>query len=88
MVHLPATEFTYYKYDSSAIPFAVYTNRKLFIDWLLKQDIIGYCKSKDCEIRPRPGEFAVMFEEDNWQGWCHVPVEVFTTFLNIRRRKN
>ena len=81
MIPLPPTEFTYGKYNAD-IPFDIYAGEfSLFAKWLLTQNIIGYCKSEECEIRPRPEEMAVMFEKDEWQSWSHVPNDVWKLYL-------
>ena len=83
MVQLPPSEFTYGKYGNGIIPYFVLEEN--FVNWLLKQNIIGYCNSMECEIRPRDNEMAIMIEEDNWQGWSHVPIDVWKLYLKAIR---
>jgi len=80
MVQLPPTEFTWGKYDMLNLPFDVLNNYKSYIDWLSKQNIIGFCHSADCPIRPRPDCMSIMIEENNYQYWTHVPIDVWKTF--------
>ena len=74
--------FKFGNYDSTLIPHKTFlSGTKLFAEWLETQDIKGYCKSEEVDIRPRPDNYCVMFKEDNWTGWCHVPNFVFDRYL-------
>lgn len=87
MISLPPTEFTYGKYGMDIIPWVILKTTDNFVGWLLKQNIIGYCNSMEVEIRPRTDCMAVMFEEDNWQGWVHIPLDIWTHFLDVLKRR-
>ena len=86
MLQLPPSQFTYGKYGLD-VPFRVLTDDKLHIDWLLGQHIIGYCNSLGVEIRPRAGNMAVMFSFDDgdWEGWHHIPINVWNKFLEKKK---
>lgn len=85
MVQLPPSEFTYGRYDMMALPWAVIGSTDAYYEHLLALNIIGYCDSMECEIRPRPDDVAVMFEDENgYQSWVHVPKDVWVEY--IRRR--
>lgn len=81
MVQLPPTEFTYSKYGNVGIPWAAIKTTKSYYEWLLAQNIIGYCNSLECEIRPRKDDMAVMFEVDGFESWVHIPIEVWKAYL-------
>ncbi len=82
MVQLPASEFTYGKYGMINFSWEDIKSTASYVKCLLSQNIIGYCDSSLCEIRPRPEEMAVMFEEeDGFQSWTHVPKDVWESFI-------
>jgi len=86
MVQLLPTEFTYGKYDMCNLPWDTIKSTDSYIKWLLSQNIIGYCRSMECEIRPRPDDMAVMFEdEDYFQWWSHIPIDVFQKYLTYKK---
>ena len=65
------------------LPWEVIREKYSYIQALLELNIIGYCYSGCCEIRPRPGEYAVMFynEVENYQSWAHIPMDIFDAYL-------
>ena len=83
ITRLPPTEFTYTRYDMMTLPWKVIREKYSYIQALLDLNIIGYCDSIDCEIRPRPDEYAVMFydEAENYQTWAHIPLDIFDAYL-------
>lgn len=81
MIQLPSSEFTYAKYGYTDIPWDSVKSTASYLEWLLAQNIIGYCNSMECEIRPRKDEMAVMFEIDNWQSWAHIPMDIWEKYL-------
>lgn len=81
MIQFPSFEFTYGKYGSSIIPWKVIKSTEAYIKFLLSKNIIGYCKSIECKIRPRKDDMAVMFEIDDWQSWVHIPIDIWQKFL-------
>jgi len=84
MKQLPPSEFTYGKYNMITLPWAVIRTTNNYITWILNQNIIGFCDSGECEIRPRPDEMAVMIEDaenNNYQYWIHIPKDVWKDFL-------
>lgn len=88
MIAFPPTEFTFGKYGIDIIPWVTLKSTDNFAAWLLNQNIIGYCNSMEVEIRPRPDCISVMFEdEDGWQGWTHIPTDVWTHFLDVLKRR-
>jgi len=87
MISLPPSEFTFGKYGA-AIPFKLFIDDNLLIEWLMKQNIIGYCDAMSIEIKPQKDCIAVMIEdEDNWQGWSHIPLRTWKHFLDILNRR-
>lgn len=80
MVQLPPTEFTYGRYNMSAVPWVDIRTTADYISWLLRQNIIGFCDSAECEIRPRSDDMAVMFEDDSYQYWVHIPKDIWKGF--------
>ena len=89
MRQLPPTEFKFGNYDSSLIPHKIFlAGTKEFAKWLETQEVIGYCKSEDVEIRPRPENYCVMIKEDDWKGWSHIPDFVFDRYLKAMENKN
>lgn len=85
MLQLPPSEFTYGKYGRCEFPtWDEIKTTKNYNDWLLSQNIIGYCNSMEVEIRPRIDCMAIMFEdEDGQQGWNHIPITVWKGFINL-----
>ncbi len=86
MVQLPPSEFTYGKYGRCEIPsWDTIKSTAAYHSWLLNQNIIGYCNSEECEIRPRPNDMAIMFMDDEEQeGWSHIPKDVWQKFMRGR----
>ncbi len=88
MTQLPPTEFTFGRYDmwSGTLPWAVIKSTAGYVTELLKLDIIGYCHGSEIEIRPRTDTYAVMIydEAEDFQGWCHVPEDVFKAYLETK----
>lgn len=86
MVELPPATFTYGKYGLSSLPWVTIKTTKSYVDYLLSQHIIGYCDSALVEIRPRPDDMAVMFEDETgFEYWVHVAKDVWRTFLEKRK---
>ena len=82
MIQLAPIEFTFGRYGLGYIPWEVLKSDNGFIRWLLVQNIIGYCNSMECEIRPKVDEMAVMFEDETgWQSWFHIPIDVWIRYL-------
>ncbi len=83
VVNLPPTEFTYARYDMMTLPWKAIRHKYSYIQALLDLNIIGYCDSIACEIRPRPDEYAVMFcnDDDVYLTWAHIPKDVFDAYL-------
>ena len=82
MIQLPSNHFTFSRYGACIASWKDIKSTESYIKFLLSKNIIGYCKSIECEIRPRIDEMAVMFEEeDGWQGWSHIPIDVWLKFL-------
>lgn len=89
MVQLPPTEFTFGKYEGQLFSTEVFMDKTKFVAWLQEQNIVGYCDSLEVEIRPRPGNVAVMFEEDDYQTWCHIPNAIWQAYkaeIKLSRR--
>lgn len=81
MIQLPPDEFIFSKYDRLLLPWATIGTTDAYYEYLLSQNIVGYCDSGECEIRPRP-DVAVMFEdEDGCQSWVHVPKNVWGEYM-------
>ncbi len=79
MIELPPSEFRYGNYGAD-IPFGIYMDKKMFVQWLKEQCIVGYCHCP--EFKPQTGQVAVMIrvEEDRdreSEYWGHVPIEIF-----------
>lgn len=75
--------FTYGKYGQIHLSWDTIKLTKNYIDALLKLNIVGYCDGKDIEVRPRPDDMAVMFEDDDgFQSWVHVPKDIWKAFEN------
>jgi len=82
MIQLPPSQFTYGKYDMIHLPWATIRSTEAYYEYLLALNIIGYCNSIECEIRPQPDDMAVMFEnEDGYQSWTRVPKDVWKEFV-------
>lgn len=82
MVQLPPSEFTYSKYGRFILSWEVIKTPKNYYEWLLKQNIIGYCNSIECKVRPRKNEMSIMFEDKNGQqGWSHIPIDIWQKYL-------
>lgn len=82
MVQLPPTEFTFSKYNMTALPWTVIKSAETYYKHLLALNIVGYCNSGECEIRPRPDDMAVMLEDENgYQSWTHVPKDIWNEYL-------
>lgn len=81
MIQLPPNEFSYGKYCMASLPWKVIHSTDAYYEYLLAQNIIGYCDSMECEIRPRPDDVAVMFEDDDGQFWSHVPKDVWKEYM-------
>lgn len=45
---------------------------------LLNQYTIGYCNAGELLCRPKPGQYAVMFQKDNHKFWTHLTAEEFS----------
>lgn len=85
MVELPPSEFTYGKYGAQLPTWKDIKSTASYIKWMLAQTVIGYCVSMECEIRPRPDDMSVMFEdEDGAQSWSHIPIDIFQNFLKVQ----
>lgn len=82
MTQLPPSEFTYGRYDMVHLPWEIIRSTDAYYKHLLTLNIIGYCDSAECEIRPRPDDMAVMLEdEDGYQSWVHVPKDVWAEYI-------
>lgn len=81
MVQLPPTEFSYSRYGTIILPWDVIKSTANYLKWLLAQNIIGYCNSMECEIRPRTNDMAVMFEIDGFYSWIHIPIHIWKQYL-------
>lgn len=80
---LPPSSFHFGNYNAN-IPFRVYVDDKLLLQWLQKNHIVGY--GTETEIRPRPKEIAIMIEiVDNQdriqQYWNHISKRVWEKYL-------
>ena len=83
ITRLPPSEFTYARYDMMTLPWEVIREKYSYIQALLDLNIIGYCDGAAVEVRPRTDDYAVMFydEEENYQSWAHVPMDIFDAYL-------
>jgi len=82
MVQLPPSQFVFGKYDSGTIPYSVAVRgMQQYVDFLMKSNIVGYCDSAECEMRPREDDMAVMIDEDGYETWGHVPKDVWNEFM-------
>jgi hypothetical protein len=84
MVKLPPQSFPYGKYDGLTIPALIQTAKKeQYLEWLRTQNIIGYIKGIELEIRPRTDTYGVLIEEEEtgYETWAHVPDDIFEAFL-------
>jgi len=81
MVQLPPSEFTFGSYGWTKAPWDAIKSTKGYTDWLLTQPIIGYCDGAIIEIRPRLNDMAVMFEDEEYKGWNHIPKEIWKIYL-------
>lgn len=78
MQELPPNAFTYGNYNAD-IPFGVYTDSKLLIEWLRNNNIIGYCKEP--EFKTIKGHVAVLFDlEEQGEYWSHIPEDIFNKY--------
>jgi len=84
MIQLPPSEFTFGLYGWDAAPWSAIKTTKGYIDWLLTQPIIGYCDGAITEVRPRPDDIAVMFEDEDGKGWNHIPKEIWKKFVSVQ----
>ncbi|KKM13469.1 hypothetical protein LCGC14_1715930 [marine sediment metagenome] len=60
---------------------APWSTTKGYIAWLLTQPIVGYCDGALVEVRPRPADMAVMFDNGDYSGWNHIPKDVWKDFM-------
>ncbi len=82
MVSLPPVEFTYGKYSAQILSWETIKSTGNYFKYLLSQNVVGYCDSILCEIRPRADDMAVMFEDENGaQSWTHVPKDIMQGFI-------
>ncbi len=81
MTLLPPQEFTWTRYLSVILSWESIQDTKNYIAALMKLNIIGYCHADDVDTRHRSNDYAVMFEQDNCQSWCHIPKDVFDEYL-------
>ena len=81
MLKYSQSQFTFGLYGWDEAPWSALSSFDGYIKWLLTQNPIGYCDSAECEIRPRPKDMAVMFEDEDGKGWTHVPKDVWQKFL-------
>ena len=87
MIELPPSEFVYGRYGLSNLPWAVIRTTEVYVKHLLAQNIIGYCDGALIEIRPRPDDMAVMFEDDGFEYWVHVPKDVWKVYMHAERQQ-
>jgi hypothetical protein len=73
----PASEFTFALYGWDHCPWDTIKTTEAYVAWLLAQPIVGYCDGALTEVRPRPDDMAVMFEDDKGRGWNHIPKDVW-----------
>ncbi len=81
VTQLSPTEFTWIRYLEVIFSWESIKTTKNYIATLLAMDIVGYCDGAVIEIRPSPNYYAVMFETDNYQSWCHIPKKAFDAYL-------
>ena len=75
MIELPPQAFRYGNYNAD-IPFGVYVDEVLLLEWLQQHIIIGY--SKTPEFKPKHNEVAVLIDlEEHGEYWSHIPEKVF-----------
>ena len=77
----PPSEFTYAKYGWDHASWEAISTHQGYIDWLLTQPIVGYCDGAIIEVRPRPNDMAIMFDDGEYSGWAHIPKDVWKAFL-------
>ncbi len=88
MIQLPPSEFTYGKYDMVPLPWATIRSTDAYYEYLLSLNILGYGDSMECEIRPRPDNMVVLFEDEHgFQAWMHVPKDVWAEYMKRRRQE-
>ena len=82
MKEWPPDQFTYGKYDLVLLPWATIRSTEAYHEHLLSLNIVGFCDAALVEVRPRPDDMAVMFEDDSgYQSWLHVPKDVWKEFM-------
>lgn len=81
VTRLPPSEFTFGRWDAMTLSWETIRSTDNYIKALLDLNIIGYCDAADIEFRPSADDYAVMFEEDHYQSWCHIPKDVFDEYL-------
>lgn len=81
MTLLPPQEFTFTRYLSVILSWDSIKTTENYLAALMNLNILGYCDGADVEVRPRPDDYAVMFEQDEYQSWCHIPKDVFDKYL-------
>lgn len=87
MIQLPPMEFDFGNYGAD-LPFKAYMDGDMSIaKWMLTQDVVGYCDSRECEFRPTPEYICVMFQDDDWKSWSHVSKEVWKIYLDLLKRR-
>ena len=75
--------FTYGKYNLLNLSYNTIKSTKDYIEYLLTLNIIGYCESENCTIRPRPDDMAVMIDDDGFETWIHIPKDVWKEFVKL-----
>lgn len=81
MTCLPPTEFTFGRWDAMNLSWEMIKTHGNYIQVLLDLNIIGYCDGACVAVRPVADTYAVMFEEDHYQSWCHIPKDAFDIYL-------
>jgi hypothetical protein len=86
---LPPSSFPWSRYKAGEIPTRVCFSPTEFHEYILEQNIIGYIEGSKLEIRPRSDSYGVLFEDEHgFQSWCHVPIDIFDTFLEAKQKEN
>lgn len=83
MVKLPPSSFPFGRYEGATIPFRLpMGSQEKYLEWLRTQNIIGYIKGIELEIRPRTDTYGILIEdEDGYETWAHVPDDIWEMFL-------
>jgi len=81
MIELPPSEFTFAKYGWDHASWDAISTHQGYIDWLLTQPIVGYCDGAIIEVRQRPNDMAIMFDDDEYSGWVHIPKDVWKSYM-------